>query len=211
MRDPIFNPGTYPPSFVRRCRFVALLAVLLGCLFFPAPPAFAQSRAERRRDIRHSRRMRARQVLRRQSARRAGFFDRLRDLPPKEQERVLKNDRRFRELPPERRQKIRENLLRWNELSPEQKAQVRRREQVYSHFSPQQRQNVREMYGKWRGLGPTERRRVRMALRRMRAMTPEERTQFLDSPQFSRRFSPEEQRIVRGLVRLFPSGDAPDQ
>ena len=211
MNDWMDNSAIQPPNRARRRGGVAVPAILLAGLLLAAFPAFSQTRAERRMEIRQARRMDARQAMRMQATRRRGFFARLRDLPPKEQERVLKNDRRFQNLPPERQQKIRENLQHWNQLSPDQKDQIRKRDEIYSQLTPQQRQNVREMSGEWRDLRPAERMRVRMALRRMRAMTPEERQQFLDSPQFQERFSPDEQKIVRGLSQLFPDADAPDQ
>lgn len=200
------SPGLLPGGKAGRWRNAVMPALVLGGLLFAALPACSQSRAERRQEIRQARRMRAGQA-----ARRAGFFARLRELPPKEQERILKNNKRFRNLPPERQQRIRENLRRWNQLSPEQKQQVRQRERIYSRLTPEQRQDVREMSREWRNLRPAERREVRLALRRMRGMTPEERQKFLDSPQVLHRFSPEEQNILRGLGGLFPGSNAPDQ
>ena len=204
MRSRSASPGLLPGGKAGRWRNAAISALALGGLLLAALPAFSQGRAERRQEIRQARRMRAGQA-----ARRAGFFARLRELPPKEQEQILKNNKRFRNLPPQRQQRIRENLRRWNQLSPEQKQQVRQRERIYSHLTPEQRQGVREMSGEWRNLRPEERRQVRLALRRMRRMTPEERQRFLDSAQFRQRFSPEEQNILRGLGNLFPGGDPP--
>ncbi|HEV2247077.1 MAG TPA: DUF3106 domain-containing protein, partial [Terriglobia bacterium] len=174
----------HPRAWAGRTGIAAVLAALMGGLLLPASPAVCQTRAERRTESRQARKIRVRQALRTQPAGRKGFFARLRDLPPNEQERVLKNDRRFQSLPPERQQKIRENLQHWNQLSPEQKEQIRKREEIYSQLTPEERQNVREMSGEWRDLRPAERMRVRMALRRMRGMTPEERQKFLASPQF---------------------------
>jgi len=189
-----------------RLRLASLLSLVLAGLLLPALPAFSQGGEARVREARWERRMEARQALRR-----AGFFERLRDLPPKEQERVLKNDKRFQNLPPERQQRIRENLQRWNQLSPERKEQIRNRERIFSQLTPEQRQSVRRMSSQWRDLAPAERRRVRLALRRMRGMTPEERRKFLNSPQIEKRFSPEEQDILRGLGQLFPGDSAPGQ
>lgn len=201
-------PKSWKPAstLARRWQVAAMLAVVFAGLLLAALPAYSQTGAERRQEIRQARRIRARQA-----ARRAGFFARLRELPPKEQERILKNNKRFQSLPPERQEQIRENLRHWNKLSPEQKEQVRRRERIYSRLTPEQRRNVRQMSGEWRDLRPAERRRVRMALRRMRGMTPGERQKFLDSPQFHQDFSLEEQNILRGLGRLFPGGDTPAQ
>ena len=48
-------------------------------------------------------------------------FQRLREVPPQEQERLMASEQ-FRRLPPERQQQIRENLKRWNAMTPEQTA-----------------------------------------------------------------------------------------
>ncbi|MDE3109793.1 MAG: DUF3106 domain-containing protein, partial [Acidobacteriota bacterium] len=45
------------------------------------------------------------------------WVEKLRDLPPSEQERFLRNNERFRNLPPERQEQIRRNLQRWNNLT----------------------------------------------------------------------------------------------
>ncbi len=198
-------------ALVRRCRLAVVLSMLLACLLPGAIPTFSQRMRSPTGAGRRFERMPMRQTMRRPVARRPAFFERLRDLPPAEQERVLKNDKRFRKLSPERQQEIRDNLQRWNYLSPEQKQEVRQREKVYSQLTPEQRQNVREMAGEWQNLRPAEKQRVRQALRRMRGMTPEERQKFLESPQFSQGFSPQEQNILRGLGRLFPRGDGPDR
>jgi Protein of unknown function (DUF3106) len=201
------NLRTQPYFCAWRRRATVVLAAALAGILLPALPMYSQGRIERRREALAVRRMRVRQALRRAVARRAGFYERLRDLPPKEQERILRNDKRFQSLPPERQAKIRENLQRWNQLSPQQKWQIRHRERVFSQLTPEQRQNVREMSGQWLDLRPEERRQVRLALRQMRGMTPAERQKFLNSPQFRKRFSPRGQGILRGLDRLFPGGD----
>ena len=211
MKDSVRNSNAQPQAPARRRWSVPLLAALLLCILLPALPAFSQGRGRRPREVSRARNLRYRQELRQEANRHPGFFERLRDLPPKEQERVLRNNKRFQQLSPERQQRIRENLQRWDRLSPQQKAQIRRRERVYSRLSPDERQRVRGMAREWRDLRPAERFRVRMALRRMRGMTPEERRQFIASPQFRRRFSPREQNILRGLDRLFPGDRTPDR
>lgn len=190
----------------RRERAVAVVVLLAGALLAAVPLT-----AQKAPRVRRLQKMQVRQAMKQERARQPGFFERLRDLPPSEQERILQNDRRFQRLPPERQQKIRENLQRWNQLSPEQKAKLRQRERILAQLTPEQRQHVREMSRQWREMSPAERRNVRIALRLMRNMTPNQRQKFLDSPQFRNHFSPEEQNILRGLGSLFPDATAPDQ
>src|SRR5512146_570526 len=116
MMSRLSSAGFLPDGKAWQCRVRVMLAVVLTGLVLAVLPAFSQTRAERRQELHQARRMRARQA-----ARRAGFFARLRELPPKEQERILKNNKRFQSLPPERQKRIRENLEHWNQLTPEQK------------------------------------------------------------------------------------------
>lgn len=92
---------------------------------------------------------RSRQELRQGARCHPGFFERLRDLPPKEQERVLRNNKRFQQLSPERQQRTRENLRRWDRLLLRQKAQLRRRERIFSSLSPVGRQHMQDMAREW--------------------------------------------------------------
>ena len=185
------------------CR-TALWVAVFASFLLPALPAFSQGAGSRGWAIRG----RWRPVEARQRARngeqRPSFFSRLRDLPPKEQERVLTNDERFQSLPPERQDRIRENLRRWNELPPQRKEQLREREAIFSRLSPAQRQEARGIFREWRELRPIERQRIMRAFRYMRDIPPGERQRFLDSARVQQRFSPQEQNILRGLGRLLP-------
>jgi hypothetical protein len=133
-----------------------------------------------------------------------GFFMRLRDLPPKEQEQVMANDPRFQSLPPERQERIREHLKRWNALSAEQKQSIRQRERVFEGLSPAQRREVRSIYPDWNRLDRERKQEVMQTFRHMRAMTPEEREKYLRSPEVERQFSLDERRVLQGLNDLLP-------
>lgn len=140
-----------------------------------------------------------------------GFMQRLRDLPPQEQERVLANDMRFQRLPPEQQARIRENLQRWNALSPEQKQQIRERQRVLENLTPAQRREAQEVFQQWRDLPPARRRELRVAFGHLRDLPSDQREQFLTSPELQNRFSPDEIRMLRGLSRLLPEGaDSPE-
>lgn len=139
-----------------------------------------------------------------------GFMERLRDLPPEEQERVLSNDERFRSLPPERQARVRENLRRWNALRPEQKELIRERQRIFASLTPAQRQEARALSGEWRDLPPERRRDLRQAFRRMRDLPPSEREKFLAGEEIKSRFSPQEIHLLRGLGLLLPEGHTPE-
>ena len=135
---------------------------------------------------------------------RGGFFQRLRDLPPWQQERFMANNPRFRQLPPQRQQMIRERLRKWNAMSPEEKQRFRQREEIFQSLSPAQRQEARKIFPQWQALPPGRRQAVLQAFRRLRDLPPQQRERFLASPGVRERFSPHEQNILRGLSRLLP-------
>src|SRR5437879_9409973 len=58
------------------------------------------------------------------------WVERLREMPPAEQEKFLNNNARFRSLPAEQQTQIRQRLQNWNNLSPEQRQTLMQRERV---------------------------------------------------------------------------------
>jgi Protein of unknown function (DUF3106) len=140
-----------------------------------------------------------------------GFMQRLRDLPPEEQERVLKNDKRFQQLSPERQARIRENLSRWNALSPAEKEQLRERQHIFQSLTPAQRHEAREVFQQWRELPPARRHALRLEFRHLCDLAPDKREQFLSGPQLQSRFSSDEIKMLRGLSGLLPEDGNPPQ
>jgi hypothetical protein len=136
---------------------------------------------------------------------RAGFFRRLRDLPPAEQERFMAENPRFRRLPPARQRLVRERLRRWNALTPEQKELFHEREGIFQGLSPAQRQEARAIFPEWRELSPDRRREVLRAFRHLRDLPPGQRQRYLASPEVQQRFSPQERHVLEGLNRLLPN------
>ena len=136
-----------------------------------------------------------------------GFLRRLRDLPPEQQERVLRNDERFQRLPPERQQMIRERLRQWSALSPEERQRIRERQEIFMNLSPEQRREARALFPRWQQLEPERRQEVMRAFRQMRDLPPKERPQFLSRPDVQKRFHPEERRLLEGLGRLLPGAE----
>jgi len=199
--------GLWPPAFRRslpgqassaatgRYALFALLALLLL-----AGTALAQRPAPRRLGPP----LRAGQA----NPRPPGFFKRLRELPPSEQERLMANNPRFRRLPPLRQQMIRERLNRWNAMTPEQRVRFRQREEIFESLSPAQREEARILFPQWQRLPPDRRAALMQAFRRLRDMPPGQRQSFLNSPEAARRFSPHERDVLGGLTRLLPDSPA---
>jgi hypothetical protein len=126
------------------------------------------------------------------------------NLPPAEQERVLRNDPGFRQLPPQRQDQLVDRLRNFNSRPPEERERILNRMRTVENLPQPERQRVRNLYGQMRELPDDRRMAVHQAARQLGAMSPAERERMLNSPQFRRRFSPQEQDLVRGLTRLEP-------
>lgn len=148
--------------------------------------------------------MRAQQREQAQHPHAPGFFERLRELPPDEQERVMANDERFQRLPPARQAMIRRNLEHWNSLTPEQKERTRERQEILESLSPAQRMEARSIFPQYLRLPPERKAAVRQAFLRARDLPAGQREEFLSSPEVTGRFSPEEVDVLRGLTKLLP-------
>ncbi|HLY62185.1 MAG TPA: DUF3106 domain-containing protein [Terriglobia bacterium] len=133
-----------------------------------------------------------------------GFFQRLRELPPDEQERVMANDERFQRLPPARQAMIRRNLDHWNSLTPEQKERTRERQEILESLSPAQRMEARTIFPQYLRLPPERKEAVRQAFLHARDLPVGKREGFLSSPEVTGRFSPQELGVLRGLTQLLP-------
>lgn len=197
--------ATSPGGKERRRQCGPELATVLLLAFLLAPTLLAGQRdmgAARWYPVQAPRMGQGRGPL---AGQRAGFFQRLRDLPPAEQERFMAENPRFRRLPPARQRLIRERLRRWNALTPEQQDLFREREGIFRGLSPAQRQEARAVFPEWRELRPDRRQAVMQAFRQLRDLPPDQRQRYLASPEVQQRFSPQERHVLEGLDKLLPS------
>lgn len=131
------------------------------------------------------------------------WVERIRDMPPEQQERFLENSRQFQNLPPQRQQQIRQNLQKWNNLSPEQKQALREREKLLEQMTPEQRQYVRNtLLPQWQAMPPDRRQVIKHHLQMLSQMNPKTQEEVLNDPKFMRGLSPDEQTMLRGLNSL---------
>jgi len=131
------------------------------------------------------------------------WVDRVRDMPPDQQQRFLENNQAFRNLPPQRQQQILQNLDKWNKLSPDEKDAVRKREEFLENLPPEQRDYVTHtLLPKWQAM-PQERRQViNRHLAMLRNMSPATQQAALNDPKFTQGLSPDEQSMLRDLNSL---------
>lgn len=123
------------------------------------------------------------------------WIQKLRDMPPEQQEHFMENNERFRNLPPERQAQIRQNLERWNRLSPEQKQALIEREKVLERMTPEQRAYLRSM-------PPDRQQEINRRLTMLGRMSPATQQAALNDPRFMQGLSPDEQSMLRDLNSL---------
>jgi hypothetical protein len=129
--------------------------------------------------------------------------ERLRDMPPEEQQQFMQNNEQFQHLPPERQDQIRRNLQRWNNLSPEQKQRAREAEAALERMTPEQRQYVRNtLLPKWQAVPLERRQTLNRHLAMLRKMSPATQQAALNDPRFMQGLSPDEQSMLRDLNSL---------
>lgn len=131
------------------------------------------------------------------------WVDRVRDMPPEQQQRFLENNEQFQHLPPQRQQQIRQNLEKWNQLSPDQKQTAREREAALERMTPEQRDYVTHtLLPKWQAMPQDRRQVINRHLAMLRNMSPETQRAALNDPRFVQGLSPDEQSMLRDLNSL---------
>lgn len=131
------------------------------------------------------------------------WVERVRDMPPEQQQRFLENNEAFRSLPPQRQQQIRQNLEKWNQLSPEEKQAAREREAALERMTPEQREYVRNtLLPRWQAMPQDRRQVINRHLAMLRNMSPATQEAALNDPRFTQGLSPDEQSMLRDLNSL---------
>jgi len=131
------------------------------------------------------------------------WMQRLRNMPPEQQERFLENNRRFRNLPPDRQAQIRARLKQWDSLTPEQKRILIRRARIFESMSPRERREVRQVIlPEWRQLPPARRKVLVGRLRQLQGLNDSQREERLKDPRFVRGLSPRERALLKKISEL---------
>ena len=193
-----------------RHRFLRFVTIALLALGFAAQSAAAQN-GERLRQWRERRQANGQAGARAMAGLPPKWVERLRDMPPEEQQRFLANSEQFNQLSPERQEQIRRNLERWNNLTPEQKEQARAAERALERMTPEQRQYVRNtLLPKWQAMPQERRQIIRRHLAMLSQISPATQQALLNDPKFMQGLSPDEQSMLRELNAL-RSADSTEQ
>jgi len=131
------------------------------------------------------------------------FVERLRNLEPAEQERVLANNRRFREMTAEQQEEIRRRLRQWNNLTADQQRAIREREEIWRNMSPEQRRRVRqEILPRWQQLPLHRRQAILRRLHVLHDLSESDRTARLSDERFLAGLNEDDRELLRELSRL---------
>ena len=139
------------------------------------------------------------------------FLERLKDLPPAEQERELQNDPQFQKLPKERQEQLIESLRRFQglpkerqdllfgrlrrfrEFPKERQEQLIERMRRFREMPPEQREMLERRFDAFRRLTPEQREKAReIYSQRWRSLPPERRRALIEEFRRLRALSPEE-------------------
>jgi DNA-directed RNA polymerase subunit F len=136
----------------------------------------------------------------------AAFVEKLRSLPPEQQEKLLRNNRYFQSLPPERQRQIREYLRGGNapagrpspqmqagggahahppgffqefrDLPPDQQEKVLQNDARFQSLPPERQQQIRENLQRWNNATPAQRQILREREEIVQSLSPEQRDQL---------------------------------
>ena len=122
------------------------------------------------------------------------------NLPPEQQEQMLKQDPEFQKLPAEKQQGLLERLRRFNQKSPEERDKMISRMERFEQLTPDQRQRLMQFQQRLKELPEDRRDQVRKAFRHLHNMTPEQRQEVFNSPRFKQMFNDKEQELVKSMV-----------
>jgi hypothetical protein len=122
------------------------------------------------------------------------------NLPPEQQEQMLKQDPEFKKLAPDAQQRLLERLRRFNQKTPEEREKTISRMERFEQLTPEQRQRLIQFQQRLKELPEDRRDQVRKAFRHLHNMTIEQRQEVFNSPRFKQMFSEKEQELVKSMV-----------
>jgi len=183
----------------------------------PPPQSVPQTNGSRSGEIVPGERFNPRRNLRAEGVP-PQFIERLRNLEPAEQERVLANNRRFREMSPAQQEEIRRRLRLWNGMTADQQRAIREREEIWRAMSPEQRRRVRqEILPRWQQLPVHRRQAILRRLHVLHDLSESERSARLGDERFLAGLNDEDRELLRELSRLrvgpaeHPAEEAPPE
>jgi len=135
------------------------------------------------------------------------WVDQMRDLSPRQRDRVLQNSKAFQNLSPEKQNKIRQQFSQWDHLTPQQQASLRENENTWRKLTPEQQQHIKnDVLPKWQQM-PWERQQVmKQKLGVLQNMPEPARNQRLNDPNFTKGMTDDEKSMLHDLSHTHVGG-----
>jgi hypothetical protein len=131
------------------------------------------------------------------------WVDRLRTMPPEQQERFFNNNAKFKALPPQQQAQIRQRLQVLNNMTPQQKEKFEQQAEVWNRLPADQQNYVRDtLLPEWKGTAPARRQAILAKLRNLRGLNDAQRTAKLNDEAFLGGLDPRERSMLRDLSNL---------
>jgi len=138
------------------------------------------------------------------------FVDKMRDLTPRDRERVLQSSKAFQNLAPEQQNRIKQQFNQWDRLSPTQRADLRSKENTWRRMTPEQRGYVKnDVLPRWRQIPWQRQQVIQQKLGVLQNMPESARNRRLSDPNFTYGMSDEDRATLHELSHLHVGG-APD-
>jgi Protein of unknown function (DUF3106) len=131
----------------------------------------------------------------------------MRDLTPRERDRVLQNSRAFQNFSPEQQNRIKQQFTQWDRMSPQQKMDLRTKENTWRKMTPEQRDYVKnDVLPKWRQIPWDRQQVIQQKLGILQNMPEAARNRRLSDPNFTRGMSEEDKTTLHDLSHLHVGG-----
>lgn len=139
----------------------------------------------------------------------ADWLSQHRDLPPEQQEQILRRDPYFNHLNPVEQRRVINQLYRMDGMNAKQRARRIARAEAIERLSPQERMQVNASMQRMQLLPIPRRQLVRQAFRDLRAVPPGQRDSMLNSNYYRSAYTPDERLILHDLLTVEPYEPAP--
>jgi hypothetical protein len=127
-----------------------------------------------------------------------------RNLPPQDQERLLRNDPAFSHQAPAQQQREMQQLHNVDQMPEQQRERRLARNEMLERLSPQQRMNLNQASRSFAALPPDRRQMMGRAFQDLRGVPLDQRETVLNSARYQGQFSPQERDILTNFLRVEP-------
>lgn len=134
----------------------------------------------------------------------ADWLDQHRNMPPEQQEQLLRRDPYFNHLNPIEQRKVINQLYRVDQMSEQQRERRMARAEAIERLTPEERMQVNASAQRMQFLPEERRQLIRKAFRDLRGVPPEQRDAVLSSAYYRSTFTPDERLILHDLLKVEP-------